>query len=114
MTTQSRCHSYPRCLKSFKLTFRDVKVEEVTIENSLDDPSHDGNHVKEALKVEPPEPVEEVEGAVDPQAEQIVGSDGLGLAGLANHKELRQDGHRLKVDGKGPQNLMIKLKFIQV
>lgn len=88
-----------------KLTFCHVKVEEVTIENSLDDPSHDGNHVKEALKVEPPDPVEEVEGAIDAQTEQIVGSDGLGLAGLANHKELRQDGHRLKVNGKGPQNL---------
>lgn len=92
-------------VSAYKLTFCDVKVEEVTIENSLDDPSHDGNHVKEALEVEPPDPVEEVEGAIDPQTEQIVGGDGLRLARLANHKELRQDGHRLQVDGKGPQNL---------
>lgn len=92
-------------VSAYKLTFCDVKVEEVTIENSLDDPSHDGDHVKEALEVEPPDPVEEVEGTIDPQTEQIVGSDGLRLARLANHKELRQDGHRLQVDGKGPQNL---------
>lgn len=86
-------HDPYKGVSAYKLTFCHIKVEEVTIENSLDDPSHDGNHVKEALKVEPPDPVEEVEGAIDPQTEQIVGSDGLGLAGLANHKELRQDGH---------------------
>lgn len=78
---------------ALKGTFCDVKVEEVTIKNSLDDTRHDGNHVEESLKVESPDPVEKVESTVDPQTEQIVGCDGLSLTGLTNHKELRQDSH---------------------
>lgn len=31
--------------------------------------------------------------------------DGLSLTGLADHEKLRQDGHRLQVDGECPQNL---------
>lgn len=73
--------------------FCDIKVEEVTIQDGLDHPSHDGDHVKEALEVEPPDPVEEVKSTVDPQGEQIVGSDGLGFSGLADQEELRQNGH---------------------
>lgn len=34
-----------------------------------------------------------------------MGGDGLGLAGLADHEQLGQDGHRLQVDGERPQNL---------
>lgn len=75
------------------LTFCDIKVKEVTIQDGLDHPSHNSDHVKEALKVEPPDPVEEIEGTVDTQAEQIVCGDGLGLAGLTDQEELRQDGH---------------------
>lgn len=78
---------------SLDLTFCDIKVEEVTIQDGLDHPSHNSNHVKEALKVEPPDPVEEIEGTVDTQAEQIVGGDGLSLSGLTDQEELRQDGH---------------------
>lgn len=88
-----------------KLTFCDIKVEEVTIEDGLDHPGHDGDHVKEALKVEPPDPVEEIESTVDTQAEQVVGSDGLSLSRLADQEELRQNSHRFKIDGEGPQDL---------
>lgn len=34
-----------------------------------------------------------------------MGRDGLGLAGALQHKQLREDGHRLEPDGKGPQDL---------
>ena len=89
-------------------TFGDIKVEEVTVEDSLDHARHNGNHVKEALKVETPDPVEEVEGAIHAQAEQVVGGDCLRLASLADHEELRQDCHRLQVDGERPKDLMTK------
>lgn len=91
------------------LTFCNIKVEEVTIQDGLDNPSHNSDHVKESLKVEPPNPVEEIEGTVDSQAEQVVGGDGLGLSSLTDQEELRQDGHGLKVDGEGPQDLSRKM-----
>lgn len=85
--------------------FGEIKVEEVAVEDSLDHSSHDGDHVEEALKVETPDPVEEVESTIHAQAEQVVGGDRLRLASLADHKELRQDCHRLQVNGERPKNL---------
>lgn len=92
-------------ISMLKPTFGDIKIEEVTVEDSLDHTSHYGNHVKEALKVETPDPVEEVKGPIQPQAEQVVGGDRLSLPGLADHEELRQNCHRLQVDGERPQDL---------
>lgn len=92
------------------LTFGDIKIEEVTVEDCLDYARHDGDHVKEALEIETPNPVEEIKGPVHAQAEQVVGGDGLGLASLADHEELREDRHRLQVDGEGPQDLMENLQ----
>lgn len=91
---------------SVKPTFGDIKIEEVTVEDSLNHSSYHGNQVKEALKIETPDPVEEIQGSIQAQAEQIVGGDRLCLAGLADHEELRQDCHRLQVDGEGPKNLI--------
>jgi len=53
----------------------------------------------------PVHPVEQVEGAVRSQGEEVVARDGLGLAGSADQEELRQDGHRFQVDGEGPEHL---------
>lgn len=75
------------------LTFCDIQIEEVAVEDGLHHPGNDGDHVKESLKVEPPYPVDEVKGSVESQEEQVVGGDGLGLTGLADHEELGQDGH---------------------
>lgn len=86
-------------------TFSDVQVEEVAVEDGLDHAGHHSNEVKEALEVEAPDPVDEIEGPVEAQEEQVVGGDGFRLPGLADHEQLRQDGHRLQVDGEGPQNL---------
>lgn len=85
--------------------FSDIKVEEVTVEDGLHQTGHNGDHVKEAFEVETPDPVEEVEGPIHAQAEQVVGGDGLCLARLADHEELRQDRHRLQIDGERPQDL---------
>ena len=89
-------------------TFGDVEVEEVAVEDRLDQACHDGDEVEEALEVVAPDPVEEIERAVDAQRKQVVARDGLRLARLAHHEQLRQDGHRLQVDGEGPQDLRAK------
>lgn len=86
-------------------TFGDIKVEEVTVEDSLDHAGHYGDHVKEALKVKAPDPVEEIERPVQAQAEQVVGGDCFCLSSLADHEELGKDSHRLQIDGECPQDL---------
>lgn len=97
--------SAPFPTASLPATFGDVEVEEVTVEDRLDQACHDGDEVKEALEVVAPDPVEEIERAVDAQRKQVVARDGLRLARLAHHEQLRQDGHRLQVDGEGPEDL---------
>lgn len=94
-------------------TFGDIKVEEVTVEDSLDHTSHNGDHVKEALKVETPDPVEEIERPIQAQGEQVVGGDRLCLSGLTDHEELRKDCHRLQVDWECPQDLMADKLYVQ-
>lgn len=93
-------------------TFGDIKIEEITVEDSLDHTSHNGDHVKEALKVETPDPIEEIERPVQAQAEQVVGGDRLCLSSLADHEELRKDCHRLQVDGECPQDLMADMVYV--
>lgn len=87
------------------LTFCYIQIEEVAVEDGLHHPGDDGDHVEESFEVEPPYPVDEVEGSVESQEEQVVGGDGLCLTRLADHEKLGQDGHRLQVDGERPQNL---------
>lgn len=85
--------------------FCDVQVEEVAVQNGLDNASHHSNEVKEALEVEAPDPVDEIQSAVEAQEEQVVGGDGLRLPCFADHEELGKDSHGFQVDGEGPQNL---------
>lgn len=86
-------------------TSRDVKIEEIAIKDRLHHSRHDGDLVEEAFCVIAPHPVCDVEGAVKPKEEEVVGSDGLGLARFGDHEELRHYGHRLQEDGEGPQDL---------
>lgn len=53
----------------------------------------------------PVDPVEQVQRPVAAQREQVVAGDALRLARLGDEEELRQNGHRLQVDGEGPQHL---------
>lgn len=73
--------------------FCDIQIEEIAVQNGLHNSSHYGDHVKEALKVEPPNPVDEVEGSVQSQEKQIMCGDGLGLSCFTDHEQLRQDRH---------------------
>ncbi len=57
------------------VTFCDVQVEEVTVEDSLHDAGEDGDQVVEALAVVSVDPVEDVEASVGAQTEQVVAGD---------------------------------------
>lgn len=87
------------------LTPREVQVEEVTVEDGLHDAGHHGDLVEEALGVVTPHPVGDVERSVQAEEEQVVGGDGLGLARLGDHEELRHYRHRLQENGERPQDL---------
>lgn len=87
------------------LTPGDVKVEEIAVEDGLHDAGHHSDLVEEALGVVTPHPVGYVEGSVEAKEEQVVGGNGLCLAGLGDHEELWHYGHRLQEDGEGPHDL---------
>lgn len=89
-------------------TFGYVEIEEIAVKDCLDDACNDGDHVEEAFEVEAPDPVEEIQGTIEAQEEQVVGGDGLCFPSLTDHEELRKDGHRLQVDGESPQDLQQK------
>jgi len=63
-----------------------VQVEEVGVEHGLDAAGH---HGEKLLGVEAVEPVEDVEGAVAAQREQVVSCDRLRLACLWQQTQLR-------------------------
>lgn len=92
----------------FLLTFCDVEVEEIAVEDGLHDAGHHRDLVEEALCVIAPHPVGDVEGSVEAEEEQVVGGDGLRLAGLGDHEELWHYGHCFQKDGEGPQDLEAK------
>jgi len=74
----------------------------------LDTSSYNGDKVIESLKIVAVDPVDDVQGTVGTQCKQVVAGDGLCFTSLGNHKQLRQDGYRLQVDGERPQDLQNK------
>lgn len=74
-------------------TFRNVEVEEIAVEYRLHQTSHNGNEVEEPLKLVAPNPVEQVEGTVDSQSEEVMTCDGLCLTCFTDHEELWQNSH---------------------
>lgn len=91
-------------------TFEDlgvVNVEKVAIENSLNNTSENGNPVKFVLGVREVsiDPVRDIQSSVASKSEKVVCSNGFSLTGSLKHEKLRQDSHRFKPDGKGPENL---------
>lgn len=80
-------------LAKYTLTFCYVQVEEIAVQDCLNTACYNRDQVEEAFKIESVDPVEDVERTIGAQSEQVVAGDGLGLARLANHEELRQNGH---------------------
>lgn len=75
------------------LTLSYIQVEEITVQYGLHNPSYNCNQVKEALEVVSVDPVQEVQGPVGAEGKQVVAGDGLGLARLTDHEQLRKNGH---------------------
>lgn len=84
-----------------------VYPEEVTVQNRLDDTRHDGDVVDAVIGLGEvsPDPVGNVEGAVQSQSEQVVCCDRLGLTGALQHEQLRKDSNRFEPDAEGPEDL---------
>lgn len=82
-----------------------IKIKEITVQDCLNDACHNGYQVQEAFRVETPDPVEEIKATIETEEEQVVSGDGLSFSSFADHKKLRQDGHRFQVNGKGPKDL---------
>lgn len=59
----------------------------------MDNACHNCNHIEESFKVETPDPVDKIQGTVEPQEEQIVGGDCLSFPSLTDHEKLRKNGH---------------------
>ena len=91
--------------KGSNITFSNIQVEEVAVECCLDASSNNGNKIIESLIVVAVDPVDDVQSTVSTQSKKVVASDAFCLACLGDHKQLRQDGYWLQVDGEGPQNL---------
>lgn len=85
--------------------FCNIQIEEVTVQHGLDHTSNNSYEVKKSLKVVAPNPVDQVQGTVQTQEKKIVSSDGLCFPSFADHKKLRENSNRLKIDGEGPQYL---------
>lgn len=81
-----------------------INVEKVAVQNGLNDTSDNGDPVNLMLGFRDVavDPVGNVKRAVDSESEQVVGSDGLGLACALQHEQLRENGHRFQPNGKGP------------
>ena len=105
MHAYQHAHARPRTLRQERLTFRDVQIEKVAIECRLDAAGDNGDQIEESVGVVAEDPVGNVQGTIGAQSEQIVRCDGLCFTSLANHEQLRQDGHRLKVNTERPENL---------
>lgn len=100
--------------RSHSLTLCDVKVEEITVKDGLHHARHHSDLVKETLRVVPPHPVSYVERSVQAQEEQVMCGDGLRLARLGNHEQLRHYGHSLQEDGESPHDLRRDLKVRRI
>ena len=87
------------------ITFGDVEIKEVAVEDGLYASSHDRDKVEKTFHIITINPVQDVQRSVDSQRKQIVACYRLRLASLADHEKLRKDCHRLEVYRKRPQNL---------
>lgn len=85
---------------------RVVHVEEVAVEDRLNQSRNDRNPIGAVLGFSEVavDPVGDVQRTVAAEREEIMGRDGLGLAGALQHEELGQDGDGFEPDGERPQD----------
>lgn len=82
-----------------------VEVEEIAVQDRLDGSGEDRDQIVVSLGVVPVDPVEQIQGTVRTQREQVMAGNALRLARFADEEQLGQDGHRLQVDRERPEHL---------
>jgi len=83
----------------------DIEIEEVAVEDSLNTASHDRDGIVGSFVDVSVDPVDDVEGAVGSQSEQIVRRYRFSFPGFRHHEQLGKNRNRLQVDREGPKNL---------
>lgn len=78
---------------SVTLTFRDIQVKKVAVEDGLYYSRHHSNLIVEVLCVVAPDPVCKVESAIEAQEEKVVCRDSFSFTCFANHEKLWKDSH---------------------
>ena len=73
------------------LTFSDIQIEEVAVKNGLNAAGDDCYEVEEPFHVVAVDPVENVQCSVDAERKQIMTGNGLRLASLTYHEQLRKN-----------------------
>ena len=86
-------------------TFRDIEIEEITVEGSLNTTGNNGNPVIKVLHIESVDPIDYVEATIKTKGKQVVGGDGLSFTRLGDHVQLGHDCNTLQVDRECPQDL---------
>lgn len=81
-----------------------VEVEEIAVQDRLDGSGKDRNQIVVSLGVVPVDPVEQIQGTVGTQREQVMTGNTFRFARFADEEQLRQDGHGLQVDRECPQH----------
>lgn len=70
-----------------------INVKEVGVQGGLKDTGEDGNHFGRFLEAPTIYPVQQIEGTVEAQAEEVMGGDGFGFTGFLELEHLGKDGH---------------------
>lgn len=82
-----------------------VDVEEVGVDEGLEHTGGDADDVQALLGEVSVDPVGDVEGSVQAQGKDVVDGEQVALALALEHKELREDGHRLQPQREAPRDL---------
>lgn len=75
-----------------------VNIEKVGIKCRLQYTRQHRNQLRRLAIAPSVDPVEDVEGAVQTQAQEVVGGDGFGFTSFLQLEHLRQNGDRLQQD----------------
>ena len=70
-----------------------VNVKEIGVKGGLQDAGEDRDGLGGFVEAPAINPVQEVEGAVQAQAEEVMRGDGFGFSGFLELKHLREDGN---------------------
>lgn len=86
-----------------------VDIEKVRVEQSLDDPSDDGNRLEGSLEgglgEVSPDPVGDVECPIQAEGEQIVCGNRVRFSSALQHEQLGQNGDRFQPNRECPKDL---------